>query len=138
MARILTLDPEQTRGLRKLLFWANKRQYGGGSPRHLQDHVPRSEHRRARWLALQLPAHAQVLALIPPTARDARHGGKRASWGCSLTGPSYGGRASLDQQSTPKRGVRDHLASVRAGSKDPRFVGLRQEADAGAQYGRGL
>jgi hypothetical protein len=29
MARILTLDPEQTRGLRKLLFWANKRQYGG-------------------------------------------------------------------------------------------------------------
>jgi hypothetical protein len=32
MARILTLDPEQTRGLRKLLFWANKRQYGGVVP----------------------------------------------------------------------------------------------------------
>ena len=32
MARILTIDPEQTRGLRKLLFWVNKRQYGGVVP----------------------------------------------------------------------------------------------------------
>lgn len=32
MARILTIDPEQARGLRKLLFWINKRQYGGAIP----------------------------------------------------------------------------------------------------------
>ena len=32
MARILTIDPEQTRGLRKVLFWVNKRQYGGVVP----------------------------------------------------------------------------------------------------------
>ncbi len=32
MARILTVDPEQTRGLRKLSFWVNKRQYGGVVP----------------------------------------------------------------------------------------------------------
>lgn len=32
MARILTLDLEQARGLRKLLFWVNKRQYGGVIP----------------------------------------------------------------------------------------------------------
>ncbi len=32
MARILTIDPEQTRGLRKLLVWVNKRQYGGVVP----------------------------------------------------------------------------------------------------------
>ena len=29
MARILTIDPEQARGVRKVLFWINKRQYGG-------------------------------------------------------------------------------------------------------------
>ena len=28
VARILTVDPERTRGLRKLLFWVDKRQYG--------------------------------------------------------------------------------------------------------------
>jgi len=32
VARILTIDPEQTRGLRKLLFRVNKRQYGGVVP----------------------------------------------------------------------------------------------------------
>ena len=32
MARILTIDPEQARGPRKLLFWMNKRQYGGVVP----------------------------------------------------------------------------------------------------------
>ncbi len=32
MTRILTIDPEQARGLRKLLFWVNKRQYGGVVP----------------------------------------------------------------------------------------------------------
>jgi hypothetical protein len=32
MARILTVDPEQARGLRRLLFWINKRQYGGVVP----------------------------------------------------------------------------------------------------------
>ena len=32
MARILTVDPEQARGLRKLLFWMAKRQYGGAVP----------------------------------------------------------------------------------------------------------
>ena len=32
MARILTIDPEQARGLRKLLIWVNKRQYGGVVP----------------------------------------------------------------------------------------------------------
>ncbi len=32
MARILTIEPEQTRGLRKLLFWVNKRQYVGVVP----------------------------------------------------------------------------------------------------------
>ncbi len=32
MARILTVEPEQTRGLRRLLFWVNKRQYGGVVP----------------------------------------------------------------------------------------------------------
>ena len=32
MARILTIDPEQARGLHKLLFWINKRQYGGAIP----------------------------------------------------------------------------------------------------------
>jgi hypothetical protein len=29
VARILTVDPERTRGVRKVLFWVNKRQYGG-------------------------------------------------------------------------------------------------------------
>ena len=32
MARILTVDPERTRGLRKVLYWTNKRQYGGVVP----------------------------------------------------------------------------------------------------------
>ena len=32
MARILTTAPERTRGLRKLLIWVNKRQYGGVVP----------------------------------------------------------------------------------------------------------
>ena len=32
MARILTVDPERTRGLRKILYWTNKRQYGGVVP----------------------------------------------------------------------------------------------------------
>ena len=32
MARILTLDPEQARGLRKGLVWMAKRQYGGAVP----------------------------------------------------------------------------------------------------------
>jgi hypothetical protein len=32
VARILTVDPEGTRGVRKLLFWINKRQYGGVVP----------------------------------------------------------------------------------------------------------
>src|SRR5215204_4093039 len=32
MARILTTAPERTRGLRKLLIWVNKRQYGGEVP----------------------------------------------------------------------------------------------------------
>ena len=32
MARILTIEPEQAQGLRKLLFWVNKRQYGGVVP----------------------------------------------------------------------------------------------------------
>ncbi len=32
MTRILTINPEQTRGLRKLLVWVNKRQYGGVVP----------------------------------------------------------------------------------------------------------
>ena len=32
MARILTIEPERTRGLRKLLFRVNKRQYGGVVP----------------------------------------------------------------------------------------------------------
>ena len=32
MARIPTVVPEESRGFRKLLFWANKRQYGGVVP----------------------------------------------------------------------------------------------------------
>ena len=32
MARILTLDPERARGLRKALVWMAKRQYGGVVP----------------------------------------------------------------------------------------------------------
>jgi hypothetical protein len=32
VTRILTVDPERTRGLRKVLVWVNKRQYGGGVP----------------------------------------------------------------------------------------------------------
>lgn len=32
MARILTLDPERARGLRKALVWMAKRQYGGAVP----------------------------------------------------------------------------------------------------------
>jgi hypothetical protein len=32
MARILSIDPEQARGLRKALVWAAKRQYGGAVP----------------------------------------------------------------------------------------------------------
>ena len=32
MARTLTLDPEQARGLRKGLVWMAKRQYGGAVP----------------------------------------------------------------------------------------------------------
>ena len=32
MARILTLDPEQARGLRKVLVWITKRRYGGAVP----------------------------------------------------------------------------------------------------------
>ena len=32
MARILTLDPERARGLRKGLVWMAKRQYGGAVP----------------------------------------------------------------------------------------------------------
>ena len=32
MARILTVTLEEARGLRKLLFWVNKRQYGGVVP----------------------------------------------------------------------------------------------------------
>ncbi len=32
MARILTFDPEQARGLRKVLVWMAKRQYGGAVP----------------------------------------------------------------------------------------------------------
>ena len=40
MARILTIDPERTRGLRKLLFWVNKRQYGGVVPGILRFYSP--------------------------------------------------------------------------------------------------
>ena len=32
MARILTLDPEQARGLRKALVWMTKRERGGAVP----------------------------------------------------------------------------------------------------------
>src|ERR687889_425662 len=32
MARILTLDPERARGLRKALVWMEKRRYGGAVP----------------------------------------------------------------------------------------------------------
>jgi hypothetical protein len=32
MARILTVDPEQSRGLRKVLVWMLKRDYGGTVP----------------------------------------------------------------------------------------------------------
>ncbi len=32
MARILTIDPEQARGVRKALVWMTKRQYGGAVP----------------------------------------------------------------------------------------------------------
>ena len=32
MARILTIDPEQARGVRKALVWITKRQYGGAVP----------------------------------------------------------------------------------------------------------
>ncbi len=32
MARILTIDPERARGLRKALVWTAKRQYGGAVP----------------------------------------------------------------------------------------------------------
>ena len=32
MTRILTVDPEQARGVRKLFVWVNKRQYGGVVP----------------------------------------------------------------------------------------------------------
>jgi hypothetical protein len=32
MARILSIDPEKTRGLRKALVWMEKRQYGGVVP----------------------------------------------------------------------------------------------------------
>ena len=32
MARILTLDPERARGVRKLLIWITKRRYGGAVP----------------------------------------------------------------------------------------------------------
>jgi hypothetical protein len=40
MARILTTTPEQTRGLRKLLIWVNKRQYGGVVPGILKVLLP--------------------------------------------------------------------------------------------------
>lgn len=32
MARILTIDPERARGLRKVLLWRARRQYGGVVP----------------------------------------------------------------------------------------------------------
>ena len=32
MTRILTLDPQQARGVRKLLIWWSARQYGGAVP----------------------------------------------------------------------------------------------------------
>ena len=32
MARILTIDPEQARGVRKVFVWITKRQYGGAVP----------------------------------------------------------------------------------------------------------
>ena len=32
MARILSIDPEQARGIRKVLAWRAKRQYGGALP----------------------------------------------------------------------------------------------------------
>ncbi len=32
MARILTIVPEQARGVRKVLVWITKRQYGGAVP----------------------------------------------------------------------------------------------------------
>jgi hypothetical protein len=32
MARILSIDPEQARGLRKASVWMAKRQYGGAVP----------------------------------------------------------------------------------------------------------
>ena len=32
MARILTIDREQARGVRKALVWMTKRQYGGAVP----------------------------------------------------------------------------------------------------------
>ena len=32
MTRIPTFDPQQARGVRKLLVWWNKRQYGGSLP----------------------------------------------------------------------------------------------------------
>ena len=32
MARILSIDPEQARGLRKALVWMEKRRYGGAVP----------------------------------------------------------------------------------------------------------
>ena len=40
MARILTTTPERTRGLRKLLIWVNKRQYGGEVPGILKVLLP--------------------------------------------------------------------------------------------------
>ena len=40
MARILTTAPERTRGLRKLLVWVNKRQYGGEVPGILKVLLP--------------------------------------------------------------------------------------------------
>jgi hypothetical protein len=77
VARILTVDPERTRGLRKLLYWTNKRQYGGVVPG-----------------IFKILAQDLNLAALSASARDARHCGQRACRGCSLTGPAYGGRAS--------------------------------------------
>ena len=98
MARILTIDPEQARGLRKLLIWVNKRQYGGVVPgiftilaRDLNTALPTG------WLYNYL-AHAQGLSPLPPAARDARHGSQRPRRRRPLTGPAHGGRASPDQR----------------------------------------
>jgi hypothetical protein len=94
MTRILTINPKQTRGLRKLLVWVNKRQYGGVVPGIYTILARDLNIAPTDRLALQLPAHAQGIYPSLASSERSRHGGQRPRWRRSLTGPAHGGRAS--------------------------------------------